>query len=125
MNQMLLISLGGIFGSLARYGLGIIFSERFPGHFPVGTLTVNALGSFCIGICYVLITEKSALHSSWYYILMVGFLGAFTTFSTFSLDAVNLMLNDQQWMAIGYISASVLVCISGTVVAIMLTRLFI
>jgi CrcB protein len=70
----LLIALGGATGALSRFGVGRIVSHYLAqAYWPLGTFAVNFIGSFVIGAVYVLITEKSALHADWRYVLMVGF----------------------------------------------------
>ena len=83
---------------------------------------MNLLGSFAIGILYVLITEKLVIHPDWRQVLIIGFLGAFTTFSTFSLDAVLLWENGSAGLALLYVIGSVVCCVFAAGAAITLTR---
>jgi CrcB protein len=76
-----------------------------------------------MGMLYVLIVEKAILPAELRNILMVGFLGAFTTFSTFSLDALALWQNGHLSLALAYIAASVILCLMGMALAVALTRL--
>ena len=94
MKYLLFIGLGGAFGAVSRYLLSNWAHALWEGRWPVGTLLVNMLGSFLIGIVFVLI-ERQLIHPDWRSVLMVGFLGAFTTFSTFSVDSANLFQNGQ------------------------------
>ena len=113
--------MGGAIGASLRY-LAVQIIES-PSGFPVATLLVNVLGSFLIGICYVLILEKSMLSEIWRPILMAGFLGGLTTFSAFSLEAV-AMFEDGRWqMALSYIVFSTVFCIVAAFSGIQLTRL--
>jgi fluoride exporter len=123
MKQLLLIALGGAGGALCRYGLVNLINQFNHGKFPMGTLTVNVIGSFLIGVVYVLIAERLSLHPDWRSILMVGFLGAFTTFSTFSLEVITLLENGQLVTALTYITSSLLVCLLVAWLAIVLTRI--
>jgi CrcB protein len=106
-----------------RYLLARWAHSLWEGHLPVGTLLVNVLGSFAIGIVYVLLVEKEVLHPDWRGVLMVGFLGAFTTFSTFSLETITLVESGHLWLAVGYVLASALTCVIAAGLAIQLTRM--
>ena len=123
MKQLLFIALGGAFGAVCRYGLVNFINQLHHGKFPYGTMAVNVIGSFVIGIMYVFIAERLSLHPDWRSILIVGFLGAFTTFSTFSLETITLIEHGQLLTAGTYIVSSVLVCLVMTWLAITLTRL--
>ncbi len=126
MKQLIFIAVGGAGGALARYWLSAAVSTLThsfnAGHFPWGTLLVNVLGSFGMGVMYVLITEKMALHADWRAVAMVGFLGAFTTFSTFSLEAVVLLERGDILLALAYVAASVIVCLLALAVAMYMMR---
>lgn len=123
LKDILFVALGGASGALSRYGLVTLMHAGGYVRFPYGTMIVNVLGSFLIGIMYVLITERLALHPDWRSVLMVGFLGAFTTFSTFSLEAITLLENGQPGSAAAYVCASVGICLLAAWTAIVLTRL--
>jgi CrcB protein len=118
-----LIALGGACGAMSRYGIAQMVNTYLSAiHWPVATFAVNFTGSFAIGAVYVLITEKSALHSDWRYVLIVGFLGAFTTFSTFSLEAVSLFEAGKALLAASYMFATLASCILGCWLGILLIR---
>ena len=122
MHYLLFIALGGATGAIARYLLSNWVHGLWEGQWPVGTLLVNVLGSFGIGVIFVLI-ERLTIHSDWRWVLMVGFLGAFTTVSTFSLEAVSMLEAGQVGHAMGYIGASVFCCLAAAAAAIQLTRM--
>jgi CrcB protein len=111
MSNLIFIALGGAGGALARYGLFVLVHGEDPVRFPWATLGVNALGSFAIGIAYVLIVERGMLHPDWRHIAMIGFLGAFTTFSTFSLEALALFESGRSLPALAYVAFSVVTCL--------------
>tara|TARA_B110000483_G_scaffold47058_1_gene58712 strand:- start:235 stop:606 length:372 start_codon:yes stop_codon:yes gene_type:complete len=122
--QWLAVAFGGALGSLARYAINIALLPVFGDRFPVSTLLVNLGGSILVGCCYALIVERGLLPAELRNLLMVGFLGAFTTFSAFSLDTIALWQNGQTIFAILYIFLTVTLCLLGTLSAIFLIRLF-
>lgn len=123
MKHLLFIALGGAGGALARHWISNLVHSSANSHFPWGTLTVNLLGSFCIGLMYVVIVERGLIHPDWRSVSMVGFLGAFTTFSTFSLETIALLENGQPVAALGYVLLSVFICIFAVWLAMSLVRL--
>ena len=123
MQIYFLIALGGACGALSRYGVGRAVNIYLAQvHWPLGTFAVNIVGSFTIGALYILITEKSSLHADWRYVLMVGFLGAFTTFSTFSLESVAMLEAGKIAMALFYMLATLTSCVVGCWLGMSLAR---
>lgn len=120
-KYLLFIALGGALGALARYLLGQ-WVQNPDNAFPLNTLLVNVLGSLGIGILYVLIVEKMVLHPDWRSVLMVGFLGAFTTFSTFSLESIHLLEKGHIALALSYVLSSVVLCLLAVWVAMIVVR---
>lgn len=94
------VALGGAFGAVARYLVGLSMT------FPLGTLAVNGLGSFAIGLVWTLFATRGL--QAWLPLVMTGFLGGFTTFSAFSLDTLRLVEGGRYGAAGGYVLASVL-----------------
>ena len=85
------IAVAGAFGALARYGLEGFVSRRAPGAFPWGTFVVNISGSFVLGLLFTLLTERMSVDPWLRSALTIGFLGAYTTFSTLSLETYRLL----------------------------------
>ncbi|RLA49599.1 MAG: fluoride efflux transporter CrcB [Gammaproteobacteria bacterium] len=125
MKYLLFIALGGATGAVSRYLLATWAHGLWEGKMPVGTLMVNMLGSFAIGIIYVLLVERQLIHADWRGVLMVGFLGAFTTFSTFSLETIGLMEAGHITHALIYMLGSAILCVAMAGAAIALTRLMV
>lgn len=119
---LLAIALGGAAGALVRFAISFGLGVVWPAGFPLGTFIVNLLGCLAIGILYGLWLNRPELSPLLQQGLMVGFLGAFTTFSTFSLDAWRLAENGQSLLALGYILLSVCLCLTATWAGLMLTR---
>jgi fluoride exporter len=102
LQKLLLIALAGSFGTLARYGLGGLIQERTSGVFPWGTVAVNLLGCLLFGIVWSSLEERWPTSGETRMIILVGFMGAFTTFSTFIFETAQL-LGDREWLpAVGY-----------------------
>ncbi len=104
MNPVLQVALGGAAGAVARHGVNIGAGRLFGPGFPVGTVAVNILGSFLMGLLVVVLAARGNALSP---LLMTGLLGGFTTFSAFSLDAVTLWQRGQGAVALAYVAGSV------------------
>lgn len=103
----LAIALGGALGSVARYAVVALLTPLLNYKFPLGTFAVNMLGSFAVGLAYVILVEKLALSPEWRLFFITGFLGGFTTFSAFSLEILQIWQEGHVLTAIGYASSSV------------------
>ena len=113
MLQLIAIALGGAVGSVARFLAANAAAEHFGTRFPYGTLMVNLIGSFLIGLMYVLIVEKFKLSAEIRGLVMVGFLGAFTTFSTFSLELLDMLKSGALLGAGFYLLVSVIIGVTN------------
>jgi len=125
MKYLIFIALGGASGAVSRYLLANWVHSMWEGKLPLGTLFVNMFGSFAIGVVFVLVVERQLIHPDWRGVLMVGFLGAFTTFSTFSLETISLLEAGHLMHALGYMLASAVLCVVMAGLAIQLTRLIV
>lgn len=86
MNKFLMVAFGGAVGSVARFGLGSYVGARLGARFPYGTFIINVTASFLIGFLLTVLAEKSDWNPSWRYLLSIGFLGGYSTFSTFEYE---------------------------------------
>src|SRR6188472_1811736 len=105
--KILIIGLGGFLGSVARYVTAKFVDDKLSPTFPYGTLTVNILGSFLLGLIYVIALRKIGLSENGRLFLGVGFCGGFTTFSAFALENFGLMQEKLVATSVLYISLSV------------------
>lgn len=121
--QWFAVAAGGALGALGRYGLNALVANYSHLRFPLGTLLANLIGSILIGVMFVLILERGVLPPIWREFMMIGVLGAFTTFSTFSLDTISLWHNGEFLTAALYVLANVVLCLLFTFVAISLARM--
>lgn len=119
------VSLGAISGSLTRYYLSIFLAQRFGTSFPYATLFINLTGSFAMGLLTTLVLERALLVSPEIRLLIaVGFLGSYTTFSTYELDTVNLLRNKSLNSAFVYWLGSAAVGSVSLYLGIIAARLF-
>ena len=106
-ERYLLVMAGGAAGSLARYIAGVAIMTRLGGRFPVGTLVINVTGSFLIGLLMALLTERFQPHPYWRLLLVVGFLGGYTTFSSFEYETFSAVRDGSPWIGLINVVASV------------------
>jgi fluoride exporter len=109
--SMLFVFIGGGTGSVFRFLVSAIIQKTSASHYPFGTLAVNVIGSFIIGFIIVYIESRSAEFPFWRQLLVIGFLGGFTTFSSFSWDTLALIKNHETTAAIINIGGNVLLCL--------------
>jgi CrcB protein len=116
------IGLGGLLGAIARYLLDARISAATGGSFPWGTLTVNMVGCFAVGVLFALVVERAALPAELRGPLMIGFLGSFTTLSTLALESWR-MIEDGAWLLAAFnLGASSIVGVAAVVAGVALGR---
>lgn len=111
---LLQVALGGALGAVLRYGVGLAVG------FPWGTLAVNVAGCFLIGLVWIWLAGRPG--AAWLPFLMTGVLGGFTTFSTFSLDALRLVQEGRGALAAGYVAGSVALGLAAVAAAVALAQ---
>lgn len=114
MTPVISVALGGALGAVGRYLIGLAVA------FPIGTLTVNVIGSFVIGVIWVIFAARGLQH--WLPFVMTGLLGGFTTFSAFSLDTLRLVEAGRIGAAGGYVAASVLFSLAACALGLWLAK---
>ncbi len=100
MNSYILVVLGGGVGSLLRYVIGTVIMTRTMSRFPLGTVFINITGSFLIGLFMTLLTQRGTPHPNLRLLLVVGFLGGYTTFSSFEWETLGLVRDGGWWLGL-------------------------
>ena len=112
----------GILGVYSRYSLSLAFNRIFPSSFPLGTLIINCIGAFFIGVIFVLGSERGLLNDSLRIALSVGYLGGLTTFSTFCLETIQALERGHLFQALTYVFLSNSVGLIATYAGIAFAR---
>jgi CrcB protein len=116
------VGLGGFLGANARYALGMWVVGRLGSGFPFQTLIINVSGSFAIGVLLVLLTERLVVDPAWRLLLVVGFLGGYTTFSSYTFEALALVEAGEWLAALGYVVGSNGLGLLATALGMLLAR---
>lgn len=114
-KNILMVGIGGFAGSILRYVISSVMIGSGHFAFPLGTCTVNVIGSLLIGIMLATLNG-----GTWFYICVIGFCGGFTTFSTFSAELFQMVRSQHYAMAFGYMAISVIVCLAAVGIGIYL-----
>ncbi len=122
--KLLSIAAGGALGAVARYLINVSPLHSMFEKFPFPTFVINVVGSFLIGFFLILFTDKADVGENVRFAVLVGFLGAFTTFSTFELEIWGLVRENQFLTAFAYLFLSVLVGFAGVIAGVALARKF-
>lgn len=120
MIEYLVVAAGAALGGVLRFWVGSEVHKLVPPYFPWGTLLINTIGSFLLGFFAFYLRDQKMISPQLWLFLSVGFCGGFTTFSTFSLETVNLLRNAQLLFAALNVLASMLLCIGGALLAYIL-----
>ena len=122
MTPLLLIGAGGFLGAVARYLLDARVTAWTGGSLPWGTFAVNLTGSFAVGVLFALIVERAALPADLRAPLLIGFLGSYTTFSTFALESWR-MIEDGAWLyATANLAGSVIIGVTAVIAGVAIGR---
>ena len=122
MNMFLSVAIGGALGACARYGVAQIMLRQLGPGYPYGTLLVNIVGSFLMGVLIELIALRWSPSPEMRVLLVTGFLGGFTTFSAFSLDVALMVEKGETLSAASYVLMSVFLSIAGLFAGLHLMR---
>ena len=119
---LLLIAIGGAAGAVSRFLVDLFVSDRLPSAFPWGTLVINASGSFALGLLFALAIERAVLPAEVRGPLMIGFLGAYTTFSTLMLESWRLAEDGAVMLAAANLAGSVIIGVGAVVGGLVVGR---
>jgi CrcB protein len=109
MTKYLVVGIGGFLGAIARFWVGGYVSAKLGSRFPYGTFLINCTGSFLIGFIITLLAEKTHWNPNWRYLIPVGFIGAYTTFSTFEYETFRTLQDGELTTSLMYVVLSVIV----------------
>lgn len=109
LKRYLLIAVGGAFGAILRYLVGRFAAEHFGSRFPIGTFSINISACFLIGFILEYLTRHTNVNPAWRYAFAIGFLGAYSTFSSFEWEAWSELTTGAYWMGLLYVGASLIV----------------
>ena len=121
--QIFSIALGGALGAVSRYCLGNFVSRIIGSSLPYGTFVINILGCFCMGFLMTLIIERNILPAAWRLFLCVGFLGGFTTFSSFGYETLMLLQEGRYLAVLGYAGGSIVLGLVAAALGVALGRI--
>jgi CrcB protein len=121
--DLLWVGVGGFVGANARYVLGLWIAARLGSSFPWGTLLINVTGSLLIGIILTVLTDRLVADPAWRLLLVVGFLGGYTTFSSFTMEALDLAQGGEWLLALAYVLGSNIVGLAAVVLGARLAHL--
>ena len=121
-RTLILVGIGGLFGSVLRYLVAIFFARQAASTFPYGTFVVNLAGCFFIGVVFALSEKGNLISPEWRILLTTGFCGGFTTFSTFSYESLRLIQDGEILFVSAYIAGSVIIGLAATYLGMLLVR---
>lgn len=107
--KYLMVGIGGFLGSILRFWVGSYIGSRMGTRFPYGTLVINITGSFLVGLAFALLTARTQWSPNWRYLIPIGFIGGYTTFSSFEYETLRTMQDGQVGLGLLYVATSVIV----------------
>jgi CrcB protein len=123
-TKLLLLAVAGGLGTLSRYGCGVLVQRMAPGPFPWHTFAVNMIGCFLFGAFFAVAVEKWGWDGDSRIIVLTGFMGAFTTFSTFAFETAGLFRENQYALAVLNLAAQNTLGVAALFLGLAMARLF-
>jgi len=121
-RTLILVGIGGLFGSVLRYLVAVFFVRQADSPFPYGTFAVNLAGCFIIGVVFALSEKGDLISPEWRILLTTGFCGGFTTFSAFSYESIRMIQDGEILFVSAYIAGSVIIGLAATYLGMLLVR---
>jgi fluoride exporter len=121
-SRYAMIAAGGALGAMARYALGGLVQQWAGARFPYGTFVVNISGCLVMGVVMTVLTERGVVHPNWRFLVPVGFIGAYTTFSTFEYETLRAIEQGAWLIGLGNVLASVVLGFASVALGVMATR---
>jgi len=109
LQRYLMIAIGGALGAMLRYFIGATAAQRFGPQFPVGTFSINMSACFLIGFTLEYLNHHTGVNAAWRYVFAVGFIGAYSTFSTFEWETWSDLISGAFWIGMLYVVTSLVV----------------
>lgn len=125
MQKYLFIAIGGALGSMMRFWVGNEISSRLGTRFPFGTLIINISACFIIGLSLEFLNHRANLNPSWRFLVPVGFIGAYSTFSTFEWETFSNITHGAFWIGILYVAVSLIAGLIAVGLGVALARTFV
>ena len=120
--KVAVVAIGGALGAMARYGVAVMVAQFWTRQFPLATFLINVSGSFVLGFFTTFATEKSSIDPLWRLLVATGFVGAYTTFSTFEYETQRLVETGATMFAVANVIGSVLAGFAAVQLGVMLAR---
>ncbi len=121
--ELLSIAAGGALGAVSRFCLGNFISRIIGSALPYGTFVINIVGCFFMGLIMTMIIERGMLSASWRLLLCVGFLGGFTTFSSFGYETLMLLQEEKIFAALAYVGGSIILGLMSAALGVAVGKL--
>jgi fluoride exporter len=123
-SALILVGIGGFLGAIARYVVGVKIARRYGTSWPFGTFVINVTGCLMIAFFLTLTTERITVNPAWRFLFPIGFVGAYTTFSTFEYETLKLIEEGAWRRAVSYVGLSTLVGFGAVWFATLVARWF-